>query len=214
MDRGVFCSWSGGKDSCLALHRAVQQGARPRFLITMFTEGGERSRSHGLDREIIQAQAKAMGIKLVVGEASWQNYESVFGLLLKQMQDNGAATGVFGDIDIEEHRAWVQNVCASQRVTAWHPLWQEQRITLLHEFINLGYRAKIVSARDELADLLGREFDAELVAELEARNVEPCGEQGEFHTVVTDGPLFSQAIVLKPGKAIFRDGYSFLDYKL
>ena len=210
----IFCSWSGGKDSCLALHRAAVQGAVPKYLMTMFTPGGERSRSHGLDIQVVRAQAEALGLPLITAGASWQDYEAVFLDILKQLKKEQVSTGVFGDIDIEDHRAWVTRVCNESGSKAWHPLWQQDRMELLKEFVSLGYRAMIVSAREDLSGLLGRVFDGQLILELGQMNIDPCGEQGEFHTVVVDGPLFAWPLSLEPGKVLVQDGYSFLDYRL
>jgi len=91
----IFCSWSGGKDSCLALHRAVRSGGDPKYLLTMFTEGGERSRSHGLDIDVIRAQSESLGVTLVPAAATWQEYEAVFLGQLRHFKDDiGSATGI------------------------------------------------------------------------------------------------------------------------
>ena len=101
----VFCSWSGGKDSAFALHLAVRAGAQPRLLLSMMVEGGERSRSHGLSRALLTAQAAALGLPIRFGAASWAGYEAEFSRLLVEEAGRAEATaGVFGDIDLQEHR--------------------------------------------------------------------------------------------------------------
>src|SRR4051794_22942072 len=108
----VFCSWSGGKDSAFALHEAARAGARPRLLVSMMTEGGERSRSHGLTRGMLSAQAAALGLPIRSGAASWAGYEEVFSRVVKEAtEEAGTAIGVFGDIDMQDHRDWVERVC-------------------------------------------------------------------------------------------------------
>jgi len=102
-----FCSWSGGKDSSLALYRAIKEGGKPCFLLTILTEDNQRSRSHGLLSGLIEKQALALGIPLIFRAASWENYEEAFTSAICALREQGIETGVFGDIDIEEHREWV-----------------------------------------------------------------------------------------------------------
>jgi len=180
----------------------------------MFTEGGKRSRSHGLDIAVIRAQADALGMPLLTAQATWLDYEEVFLSCLGDLKQQNITAGIFGDIDIAEHLAWVKSVCRQAGLAACLPLWHEDRRKLVDELISLGYRAVVVAAREELTDLLGRDLDQELIAQLVSRNVDPCGEQGEFHTVVVDGPLFSRPIGLEAGEKLIRAGYAFLDFKL
>src|SRR5438552_6589840 len=104
-DERFCCSWSGGKDSCLALYRAMQAGAKPAELLTLFTEEGERSRSHGLHRTVIAAQAESLGLPLRVVATSWDDYEQSLIAMLRGVRAEGIAAAVFGDIDIDRHRA-------------------------------------------------------------------------------------------------------------
>lgn len=210
----VFCSWSGGKDSCLALHKAIEMGSDPNYLLTMFANTGDLSRSHGLRLEIIEAQADSLEIPLLTPKASWQEYEAVFISMLQQLKSEGIVAGVFGDIDIQEHKDWEQQVCSRAGLRAILPLWQQKRSALVTEFIDLGYRALIVSAREDLADLLGRQLDRKLLVELKERQIDPCGEMGEYHSVVVDGPMFRRPVTIRPGQICLRDGYAFLDYQL
>src|SRR3954465_7019849 len=104
--RNLCCSWSGGKDSCLALYRALRGGRPLSCLVTMFTEDGERSRSHGLPKGVLEAQAASLGVPLLSAAASWDSYEAAFVELLRQAKASGAEAAVFGDIDIPGHREW------------------------------------------------------------------------------------------------------------
>ena len=152
-----FCSWSGGKDSCLALYRALQHGERPQCLLTMMAEDGMKSRSHWLPKALIEDQARSLGIPIVFRSASWEKYESVFVSALREFREDGIATGVFGDIDVDSHREWVRRVCALADIAPVHPLWKQDRRKLLDEFITLGFKAIIVVLKD---DKLGKpEFD-------------------------------------------------------
>lgn len=208
-----FCSWSGGKDSCLALYRSLKAGGKPRLLLTMLTENGERSRSHGLCIDLVRKQAAALKIPLVTRSASWDVYENVFISALDGFAADGIGFGVFGDIDIDDHRRWVEKVCRRTGIQPCFPLWKEKRKELLLEFINEGFKATIVAVRDGVLDrsFLGRVLDEDTVKEIEEAGVDASGEEGEFHTVVTDGPIFSFRIDLKPGEQFLYDGCWFQD---
>jgi diphthine-ammonia ligase len=179
----------------------------------MLREDGARSRSHGLRREVLQAQADGLGISLVTKTASWPDYESVFIAALQELKASGVETGVFGDIDIEEHRLWEERVCAAAGLEAYLPLWQADRLALVDEFLSLGFEATIVAVNGEKLDkaYLGRVVDLELVCEFAELGIDPCGEEGEYHTVVTDGPIFSEPVQLETGRQVLHSGYWFLD---
>jgi len=215
-DKKIFSSWSGGKDSCLALYKAMQSGGRAVYLLTMMTEQGQRSRSHGLHRSIIEAQAAALSLPFMVFSASWDAYEEHFVSALGELKDFGITDGIFGDIDLEPHREWVEKVCARQNMAPHLPLWQQERRTLLADFINAGFAAIIVAVNNDRLDnaFLGRTLDWQTIDDLEKAGVDACGEEGEYHTVVTDGPIFSQPLILQHGDVISHDGYSFLNVTL
>ncbi len=179
----------------------------------MFTEDGQRSRSHGLAREVLEAQAAAVGAELLSASATWDDYEPVFVDLLRAAKARGASTAVFGDIDIPRHREWEENVCRQAGLTAALPLWQQDRMALLDEWWATGFEARIVVAREGLVDsrYLGRVLDREVAEELAAVGVDPCGENGEFHTIVTNGPLFARPLKLKLGHQVLRSGCWFQD---
>jgi uncharacterized protein (TIGR00290 family) len=209
----VFCSWSGGKDSALALHEATRAGAEPRRLLTMLTEGGERSRSHGLRRALLEAQAAALGVPIAFGAASWDGYRPAFVALVRAAVAAGAPAGVFGDIDVEDHREWERAVCAEAGATACLPLWGRERAAVVEAAIEHGFRALIVAVRDGVlpTELLGRELDAAALRELERAGVDLAGEAGEYHTVVVDGPPFRHPLEVAVGERVLRDGVWFAD---
>ena len=211
----VVCSWSGGKDSALALDLAVAAGARPRALLSMLTEDGARSRSHGLHRSILAAQAEALGLPLATAAASWDDYTTAFVRELAAFGADATAC-VFGDIDIDDHHGWCQRAAHFAGLIAWHPLWQRPRRYLLDVLLVRGWRATIVTVRADVLDpsLLGRVLDHEVVAELEAIDVDPCGENGEYHTLVTNGPLFRAPIPIVMRERMRRSGCWFLDVDL
>jgi len=211
-----FCSWSGGKDSCLALYRAVKQEGKPKFLFTMLGEDGARSRSHGIPLSVLEKQAQALGIPLVVRSATWDDYESVFVSALHQFKKDGIQAGVFGDIDIQAHREWVERVCLSAKIRAYLPLWNQARRGLLNELLDAGFKASIISLKESaLAPrFLGRVINRDLIAELEKLGIDLSGEQGEYHTLVTDGPNFSVAINLEMKNRVLSSGYWFQEVSL
>ena len=191
----AFFSWSGGKDSMLALHRALAAGHEVRALLAMFDESGQRSRSHAISPVLMQAQADALGIPLVMRRAGWADYEAVFVDQLQAFARQGIATGLFGDIDLQPHRDWEEQVCARAGLRAELPLWGEPRRALADELLALGYRARVVCVDARVLDrsFCGRAFDAAFLADLPP-GVDACGENGEFHTFVYDGPRFAHAV--------------------
>lgn len=214
--KDFFCSWSGGKDSCLALYHAINNGGMAKYLLTMLTEDGSRSRSHGLSEIVIKAQTALLGIPLVVGCSSWDDYENVFVSAIRKFKHGGIEYGVFGDIDLDEHLQWVERVCSSAHLQAYEPLWKRSRMDLLEEFLDLGFRATIVSVKKSVLDksFLGRSLSREVVALLQEAGVDPSGEKGEYHTVVIDGPIFSEPVNLVTKGIISYDGYNFIDLGL
>lgn len=194
-NKKAFCSWSGGKDSCLALDRALQNGYDVKFLLTMFDETENRSRSHAVPRELIQAQADALDLELVTAKASWQNYERVFIETLKDFQAQQITHGIFGDIDLQDHRDWEEKVCATANIKAVLPLWNENRRKMVDEFLAENFKAVVVCVNEKFLDasFCGRVFDEKFVADL-PDTVDACSENGEFHTFVFDGKLFKNPV--------------------
>ncbi len=182
-------SWSGGKDCALALHRACE-----RFeiagLLTVFTDDGSRTRSHGLRPEVIAAQARALGLPLLSVTAAWSNYESQFEDLLRRAAAWRITHVIFGDVFPDSHRQWAESLCSRAGLAAVEPLWAESTAALAAEFIETGGRAIIVAAREDLlgAEWLGRELDMGALDALRELDLDPGGENGEFHTVVTRFP--------------------------
>lgn len=213
----VFCSWSGGKDSALALHEAARAGAEPRLLVSMMVEGGERSRSHGLSREVLAAQAAAVGLPIEFGAASWSGYEAeLIRVLEGAIAAGGPTVGIFGDIDMQDHRDWVERVCGLVGAEARLPIWQRQRRAVMEELLGAGFRAVIVAVRDGILpkELLGVTIEAEVVAAIEAAGADAAGENGEYHSLVVDGPLFERPLAVEAGEHSLRDGVWFTDVRL
>jgi uncharacterized protein (TIGR00290 family) len=179
----------------LALHRALDAGYRIGALLAMFDETGERSRSHAISPVLMRSQADALGIPLVMRSASWSDYEAVFTAQLREFASQGYTHGLFGDIDLQAHRDWEEKVCAAAGLQAVLPLWHEDRRALADEILRKGYRARVVcvDARWLDSSFCGVDYDADFIARLPA-GVDACGENGEFHTFVYDGPRFARAV--------------------
>lgn len=189
---------------------------RPAALLTMLAEGGKRSRSHGLSAEVLQAQAASLGARLVTRETSWNDYEGNFLAEARKFRDEGVLVGVFGDIDLIQHREWVEKTCTKAGVEPRLPLWNTEREVLLEEFLTNGFKAIIVSVKDGVLGerWLGRTLDRNMVELFKSSGIDPSGEAGEYHTCVIDGPVFSQPIRLEKNERVLRDGYWFLDLSI
>lgn len=211
----AFCSWSGGKDSVLSLYLARKSGIEPIFLLNMMEEEGKYSRSHGISKRLIEVQAEQMGMILVQRNTSWKEYENVFKETVLLLKNEGVEAGIFGDIDIEEHREWIDRVCREVGIVPVLPLWKKDREEILLEFIKNGFKAIVCAVKFDIPKpFLGREIDRSFIDDMKALSMDPCGEQGEFHTFVYDGPLFRRSLrVVRKGE-ICKDGYRFLDIGL
>jgi diphthine-ammonia ligase len=193
----TFCSWSGGKDCALAFYEANKSGIEITHLLNMATENGEHSRTHGLTSELLLSQAEALNISLIQQKASWDTYEKEFKKALSMIKEAGSLRGVFGDIDMIEHRDWVERVCLESGVEAMLPLWLKEREELLNSFIDAGFKA-IVVATDERylgEEWLGREINRDFMRDLKSLGrIDLSGEKGEYHTFVYDGPIFKKPV--------------------
>lgn len=206
----VFASWSGGKESALATYKAILQGQRVSYLVNFISEDGVRSRSHGIKADVLDLQAKAIGIPIVQVKTSWEDYEENFKRVVTELKEKGIEGGVFGDMDLEEHREWIERVCAELEIKPLLPLWGIEPGELLANFWSLGFKANVVATRLDEA-LLGKNLDEVLVAEIEKSNSHPCGESGEYHTFVTDGPIFKKSLKVTTGTRYKRDNVWFMD---
>lgn len=211
-----IASFSGGKDSTLALYKAMKVGEAV-GLIVMLEEEGKRSRSHGMTPDLIQAQAESIGLPVYTAATSWTDYEENFMRLLEQAKNQGAEVLVTGDLDVPAHGCWHDRVTQNAGLKLGMPLWEMDHREVVEEFINLGFTTIIVTVNLSLGmreEDLGRTLTHEYVEELEARGIDPCGEGGEFHTTVVDGPIFKNPILVRKCE-IVRDGkYAFLPLEL
>ncbi len=216
MTKKIFSSWSGGKDACLALYKALEKGYTVDILFTVFVGNGEHSRAHGLKKEIIEAQAKSLNIPLEIGFADWGEYESVLIEFIEKAKLKNIKGGVFGDIDLESHKEWLEDIANKTGADVLLPLWNRDRVELVEEFIELGFKTMIIATKSSIMGdkYLGRVLDSDLVNEFLELGIDPSGEGGEFHTLVVDGPIFSEKIDLKIVGKVERGKYYFLEVEL
>jgi len=205
-------SWSGSKDSCLACYKAMQMGYQITFLLNLISKKYQRCCFHGIQRELIDLQAHLIGIPLFQKEISddMELYEKEFKEAVTYLKTRGAKGMVFGDIYLTEHKNWVDRVCQELEIKALEPLWQKTPEEVLEEFISLGFKAVVVSAKVELfgKDIIGRVVDRKLVEELKEKNICSCGENGEFHTFVISGPIFKkEEIAITKSRVILKKGF-------
>jgi uncharacterized protein (TIGR00290 family) len=206
-------SWSGGKDSCFACYKAIREGYNVSHLLNFISKEYERVSFHGTEAKLIQLQAEAIGIPLLQKETTWNGYEQEFKDAVRSLIPNGIKGIVFGDIYLQEHKDWVERVCGELGIEAIEPLWGQDPERLLLEFVDAGFEATIVSAKPKLFDdkWMGRKVDRELLSHLKDNNIDICGENGEYHTFVTDGPMFKKKINITRSQPITRDNHRFLD---
>jgi len=198
MNHKALASWSGGKDSCLALWRAQKLGISVTHLLTALDESGLKTRSHGVSKSLIQCQGQSLEIHNEFISASWQDYEEEFIAKLIQLSDEGITQAIFGDIDLIAHRDWEEKVCTAANIAAMLPLWNENRLSLVSEFLDAGFKARVTCVDGRFLDesFVGVEFDTQFLDRL-PEGVDACGENGEFHTFVYDGPNFSEPVKWK-----------------
>lgn len=215
----VALSWSGGKDSALALWVLREElGIEPTALLTTFTEDFDRVSMHGVRRELVRAQAEAAGLELVeIGiPAACVNevYEQRMAVALAAPPLAEAGTIAFADLYLEEIRAYREQRLTGAGREALFPLWGLDTTALAQRFIAAGFEATLVCVDPSQIDpsFAGRRYDEEMLADLPA-SADPCGENGEFHTFVHAGPVFAAPIPVTVGETVEREGFVFTDLR-
>jgi uncharacterized protein (TIGR00290 family) len=212
----LFC-WSGGKDSAMALH-ALQLAHEHRIcaLLTTVTEEYDRISMHGVRRVLLERQAESLGLPLRVVTIPPQCVNATYEVRMKEALGEHVAQGVrrvaFGDIFLEDLRAYREKNLAQLGMTALFPIWRRDTRDLARDFLRLGFRAITVCVDPCVLDpsFAGRELDQSFFDDL-PQGVDPCGENGEFHTFVYDGPVFREPIRFQAGETVVRDGFCFCD---
>lgn len=218
LDSGTLAlSWSGGKDSALALWALRRErGLNPCALVTTVTEAYERVSMHGVRRELLAQQAEAAGVRLIeIGIPVGCTNELYEQRMAQAWESDGLReieAMAFGDLFLADVRAYRETRLAVAGKRAVFPLWQRDTAILAREFIAAGFQAILVCVDPAKLDpsFAGRSFNAELLDDLPA-GVDPCGENGEFHTFVHAGPILTEPIQLELGQPVTRDGFVFCD---
>ena len=208
--KALFC-WSGGKDSALALYEILNSGSHSvAALLTTVTKDYNRISMHGVRSVLLEQQAKAINIPLkkvfITINSSNEDYEVKMTKVLEHFKKGGIYSVVFGDIFLEDLRKYRESNLAKLQMSALFPLWKKDSKQIANSFIDLGFKAIItcVDTKSLDADFAGREFDKTLLSDLPA-SVDPCGENGEFHTYVYAGPIFDREISVTRGEIVLRD---------
>jgi len=212
----LFC-WSGGKDSAMALDQ-LQRSGRHRVvaLLTTVTDAYDRISMHGVRRALLERQAEALGLPLQIVSISPgcvnEEYESKMRTALEVHQRQGVSQVAFGDIFLADLRAYREEKLARIGMQALFPIWKRETPTLIREFLERGFRAVVVCVDPKALDpsFAGREIDENFLCDLPA-GVDPCGENGEFHSFVFDAPMFREPVRFERGEVVERGGFWFCD---
>ena len=211
----IVAAWSGGKDSCFACYKAIQEGHEVVNLLIMMSDPSI-SNFHMIRSDMLDAQSQAIGIPIVKWTTTPDTYEQEFKKALLQMKGKGVEGIVTGDVfDVALHEAgWLDRICKEVGLTPVRPLWHRDTQQILEEFMNAGFKATVVRIVTNLLsmDWLGREINKKFLDDLlKLGTVDPCGEHGEFHTFAWAGPMFGAPIPVLPGAIVERDGFVFQD---
>ena len=215
-ERIAMC-FSGGKDSALALHALQRSGTyRVETLITTVTDAYDRVSMHGVRRALVRDQAASIGIPLVEvvvpPRSSNEIYERAMAVAFDRLYDDGIRRVAFGDIFLEDLREYRERQLAASGLACLFPIWRQPTAALARSFIRDGFKAVAVCVNPKVLDasFAGRSFDAAFLADL-PEGVDPCGENGEFHTFVWAGPILPRPIPVRRGEVVERDGFVFCD---
>jgi uncharacterized protein (TIGR00290 family) len=211
MRKKAVVAWSGGKDSALALHEILCSGSYEVIaLLTTVAKDHDRVGIHDVRRVLLEHQAKALRIPLeelfIPKGATNAEYETVLVEAFRKHRGHGVSSVVFGDLFLEDIRKYRERLLAEAEVNGVFPLWKRDTAKLARTFIDLGFRAMVTSVDSRVLgkDSAGREYDEKFLLDLPA-GVDPCGENGEFHTFVYDGPIFHERVVFKKGEIALKD---------
>jgi len=207
----VIIAWSGGKDSALALYEILKTGGFDVVeLLTTVTKDYDRISIHGVRSVLLEQQADALSFPLekmfISKGASDAEYESTLLKVLEKHRANGVFSVLFGDIFLEDVRKYREQLLMKVGMNGLFPLWKRDTKKLAQTFINLGFKAIITSIDSNVLgkDFAGRDYDEQFLLDLPA-NVDPCGENGEFHSFVYDGPIFRERVLFKKGEIVLRE---------
>ncbi|TCO08036.1 Dph6-related ATP pyrophosphatase [Natronoflexus pectinivorans] len=214
----AFVSWSGGKDCMYAMHRfLLQSELTVSHLVNMCDETGLKSGSHGLDSALIKAQAEQLNIELIQSPTSKGQYRTNFIAAISELKNRGVTNGIFGDIYLDAHREWIEEVCGEVGVTPVFPLWGMDTSMLPEWFVADGFKSMVVSVKKTKLgkEWLGRIIDKKFLSEMKSLlGIDLSAEQGEYHTFVFDGPLFTKAVAFESGDKWEDESHYYLGLKV
>jgi uncharacterized protein (TIGR00290 family) len=217
MKKKILLAWSSGKDSAWALHVLREQGQyEVAGLMTTFNAAFDRVAMHSTRRNLVEMQAEAAGVPLIAAPIPWPCSNADYELAMKQVCDKALAEGIsaiaFGDLFLTDVRAYRERQLKDTGLQPLFPLWGLPTKALAQEMISTGLRAKLVCVdpRQISANFIGCDFDHKFLSEI-PESVDPCGENGEFHSFVHAGPMFSRDLAIVTGENVERDGFWFCD---
>ena len=210
MKKNAVFNWSGGKDSALALyHTKKNSNFVIKKLLTSVNDTHDRISMHGVRSVLLQEQAQALGIDLVQlrlpENPTMSEYNKLLTAMNNELKNEGITHSIFGDIFLEDLKKYREEQLATVGIEAYFPLWKRDTKEIIHEFLDLGFKTIVVCTKSSLlgADFVGRIIDHDFIKDL-PENVDPCGENGEFHTFVYDGPIFKKPVRFTIGEKVYR----------
>lgn len=210
MKKNAYFNWSSGKDSALALYFALQSNEfNIQYLFTSINGAFNRVSMHGVRTELVEQQAKKIGIPLIKMELpempSMEDYEKIMLEKLLFFKEKGIQDTLFGDIFLEDLRKYREDKLHSLGITAHFPLWKKDTKEMILDFLQLGFKTIVVCVNEQFLDqsFVGRVIDEQFLADLPP-NVDPCGENGEFHTFIFDGPIFDEPVTFEIGEIVYK----------
>ena len=216
-NRAALMSWSGGKDSCFALYEIQRrQDYRVAALLTTLTRDYDRISMHGVRRELLEQQATSIGLPLhqvlISKDATNEEYEMRMGEAFSAHREQGIGSIVFGDLFLEDIRTYREQFLARHKMRGLFPVWKRDTSSFISDFIELGFKAVVTCVDSRVLDqsFAGRVIDEAFLSSLPWQ-VDPCGENGEFHSFVFDGPIFTEAVKFCIGDTVLREGFWFCD---
>ena len=216
MGKKFVASYSGGKDSALAVYKAIKQGMVPLALITTFNTEQNLTWFHGISEAVLENVAESIGVPVWLIKTNGDEYAENFEKTLRSAKEQGVQACVFGDIDIEDHIKWSADRCEKAGLEPMFPLYGQSRESIVNDFIDSGFTAHftIVDTTRINVDFLGKPLTKEELREIEAQGADICGENGEYHTFVSAGPIFKKPVKFTFGEQIVIDGRAILLVKI
>jgi len=210
----AFISWSGGKDCSFALYKFLKNPENKAcYLVNFAQEKSSTSKFHRFEKDIFESQSASVGIPFIQEIVSPKGYEYHLKKIISKLRNEGINAAVFGDIFLEAHKTWLEKVCQESGISPVFPLWGKESLDIANDYIQSGFKSTITTVLDksEFAPLLGKELNEETLDIIKMiEGADPCGENGEYHTLVTDGPIFNNKISVITGEFSKDAGHLFV----